>query len=335
MFKYFNNIFTEAKYMKKLVSLFIMILFLGTNAYAFEPQAKSIDIIVGYNAGGTNDKIARLLQNIFEKEKWKSSVIHKPGASQAIAANHVANESPKDGHTIFVSGIGLLDANLMFKEENPGIKYSRESFQSVIPLGTGTLVLTSSKDTKITTYEEFKNYVRANPTQFKIGFWNKHLGKTLIEWARLEKLPEPEIIYYEGSGAMIVDLLGGHIKFTLDSFTATNQHWKNDSLNILAVLDNKDGLKKIEKIKKNNKVISIPQVQPTFELYTYYGVYVSAGVDKETIQKIHKVINQGLQENNAKEFFQNIGVLDAGGDPKVLDQYSLDFVRLIQSSIKK
>lgn len=321
--------------MRKLIGLLVMISFLGTNVFAFDPQTKSIDIIVGYNAGGTNDKIARLLQNIFEKEKWKSTVIYKPGASQAIAANYVANEAPKDGHTIFVSGIGLLDANIMFKEENPGIRYSRESFQSVIALGTGTLVLTSSKDTKITTYEEFKNYVRSNPTQFKIGFWNKQLGRTLTEWARLEKLPEPEIIYYEGSGPMIFDLLGGHIKFTLDSFTATNQHWTKDSLNILAVFDNKDGLKKIKKIKENNKVISIPQLQPTFELYTYYGVYVSAAVDKATTQKMHKVINKGLHENNAKEFFENIGVLDAGGNPTVLDEYSLNFIKLVQSSTKK
>jgi len=315
--------------------LLLSFLVFGAQAKDFDPKEKNIEIIVGYSAGGTNDKIARMLQTIFQKEKWKSSVLNKPGASQSIAANYVANEAAKDGYTIFVSGIGLLDANLIFKDENPGIKYTRESFQSVIPLGTGTLVLTSSKDTKITTYEEFKNYVRTNPKQFKIGFWNKQLGGTLVEWARLENLPEPDIIYYDGSGPMIVDLLGGHIKFTVDSFTATNQHWDKDSLNILAVFDNKDGLKKIQKIKKNNKVISIPQVQPAFELYTYYGVYVSAGVDKATIQKINKVIKKGLQETNAIEFFENIGVLDAGGDPKLLDQYSLDFIKLIQSSNTK
>jgi tripartite-type tricarboxylate transporter receptor subunit TctC len=321
---------------KKILTFLFLALFSGTGleAKTFEPKEKNIEIVVGYNPGGTVDKIARLIQTIFAKEGWKSIVVNKPGASQIIAANYVANQADRHGHTIFVSGTGLLDANLIFKDEVSGINYHNQSFQSVIALGTGTLVLTSSKNSNITSYEDFKNYVRKNPSNFKIGFWNKHLGETFKEWARLENLPTPDIVYYDGSGPQIIDLLGGHIKFSVDSYTATNQHWQKDSLNILAVFDKKDGLTKIQKIKNIHSVVSVPILQPKFELYTYYGVYAPADVDTKTIQLIHDIIYKSLADPEIKNFFDKIGVLDAGGDAASLDNYSRDLKNIIEHTIK-
>jgi tripartite-type tricarboxylate transporter receptor subunit TctC len=297
----------------------------------FDPTKKNIEIIVPYKPGGTTDAIGRVIQLIFTQKGWKSVVINKPGASTVLASNYIANEAPKDGHTIYIGGTGFLDANIAFEEDSAGVKYKVEDFAPIVPLGTGTLVLSSSKDSGLASYDDFKKYIKANPDQFKVGFWSTATGKVFSKWAELEGLPQPQMVYYNGSASQITDILGGHIKFTFDSFTATNKHYEAGALNILAVLDDRGGLEKINKVKPNSNVISVPRLHPSFELYTYYGVFAPAGVDPEVIQEINTVINSALKKQEILDFFTEKGVLNVGGTPEQLSENQQKLYNLMKT----
>jgi hypothetical protein len=137
----------------------------AVNAQGFNPTGKVIEIVVPYPPGGATDKWGRVLDEIFKAQGWQSAVLNKPGADTVIGSNYVAAAKP-DGHTIYVGGNGFLDANIAFKQKAPGIEYTENSFEPILPLGAGTAVLVVGKNVPVNTYEEFKQYVKKNPEKF-------------------------------------------------------------------------------------------------------------------------------------------------------------------------
>jgi tripartite-type tricarboxylate transporter receptor subunit TctC len=87
-------------------SLFIATLTLGA-AQAQEPfyKGKTIELIIGYPTGGSNDVYARLLSTHLGKHIPGNPTVvarNMPGAGSFLAANHMAAVAPKDGTSIAI-----------------------------------------------------------------------------------------------------------------------------------------------------------------------------------------------------------------------------------------
>ncbi|WP_226783279.1 Bug family tripartite tricarboxylate transporter substrate binding protein [Oceaniglobus trochenteri] len=82
---------------------------MGANSAAAQDfPEKPITIVVGFNAGGAQDIMARALASAFTaKTGNQAAVVNKPGASSMIGAKFVADQVP-DGHTIFVGSVGIM-----------------------------------------------------------------------------------------------------------------------------------------------------------------------------------------------------------------------------------
>ena len=321
--------------MRNLLVSLVLILFLfliqqNTRAMEFQPTKKQIEIIVPYPPGGATDKIARIVSEIFIEHGWKSTVLNQPGGETTIASNNVASAKP-DGHTLYIGGNGFLDANIVF--DAPGRLYNENSFDSVVPLGHGSLMLAVSNASTVKTYEEFKNYVKANPDKFKIGFWNFYTAHLFYEWARLEGLPRPTIITYKGSAPQITDVLGGHIEFIFDSFTATNKHYEADKLRIIASLDSKN-LERVQNIKGDKKIINISKDHPTLEISTWYGIFSPAKTDPAVKKQINDVVNTGIKKQKNIDRLAELGVFGAGGSVQELDKTQKDLLLFFKNSVE-
>jgi tripartite-type tricarboxylate transporter receptor subunit TctC len=86
-------------------------------------KGKTIDLIIGYPPGGSNDVYARLLTQHMGKHIPSNPTIvarNMPGAGSFLAANQVANLSPKDG---LVLGLGAPTLALDEKLGTPGVRY--------------------------------------------------------------------------------------------------------------------------------------------------------------------------------------------------------------------
>jgi tripartite-type tricarboxylate transporter receptor subunit TctC len=87
-------------------SLFFATLALGA-AQAQEPfyKGKTVELIIGYPTGGSNDVYARLLSTHLGKHIPGNPVVvarNMPGAGSFLAANHMAAVAPKDGTSIAI-----------------------------------------------------------------------------------------------------------------------------------------------------------------------------------------------------------------------------------------
>lgn len=94
-------------------------------------EGKVITIIVGYNAGGGYDRVARLLAKYLpEYIPGKPTVLvqNMPGADSMVCANHVYSVAKPDGLTIGTFNRGLPFAQLLKAQ---GVKFDMRKFSWV------------------------------------------------------------------------------------------------------------------------------------------------------------------------------------------------------------
>jgi tripartite-type tricarboxylate transporter receptor subunit TctC len=101
--------------------------FTATQASAQTPEqfytGKTIDFVIGYPPGGSNDTLGRLVaRHIGKHIPGKPNVVPKnqPGAGSFLAVNNIFNVSPKDGSVI---GIGAPTIALDEKLGTQGVRF--------------------------------------------------------------------------------------------------------------------------------------------------------------------------------------------------------------------
>jgi tripartite-type tricarboxylate transporter receptor subunit TctC len=305
---------------------------LTATAQSFTPTSRVIEIVVPYPPGGATDKWGRVLDEIFRAHGWQSAVLNKPGADTVIGSNYVAAAKP-DGHTIYVGGNGFLDANIAFKQKAPGIEYTENSFEPIVPLGAGTAVLAVGKNVPVNNYEEFKQYVKKNPEKFNLGFWNTYTGNIFYEWAKKEGLPRPNIVFYKGSSPQVADILGGHIPFVFDTYTAMAPHYRAGNVKIIAALDRR-GVAIVKKDVPQAQLVSIASRVPGVDVPIWYGLYAPAGTPREVVAQINAVVNHALQDPKYTQNIESLHIANFGGSPQDQRQVQTSVLTIMRNVAK-
>ena len=311
----------------------LALLVLSLSAFAeFDPVKKPIEIVVAYPPGGNSDRVARIIEEMFTNHGWKATVVNKPGADTVIAANFVAKAQP-DGHVLFMGGTGFLDSNIAFKNKADTIEYTESSFTPIIPIGISTMVLAVPANSPVNSYAELKEYVRKNPKKFNVAYWNRNTANLFTYWAKLEKLPAPQIINYKGGGQQIIDLVGGNVDFAFDVLSTMKPHWQSGKIKIIAALT-PDGA---QLVREANPAVTIPalsRLHPELDLNIWYGLYAPAGTDFATVSRIHNAVTQGLTNPVYAEKLKAIGIINPGGSFKDLQAVQTKTYRLLKNTSK-
>lgn len=287
-------------------------------------NAEPIQLVVPYAPGGSADTMGRVINEILLENHLNSIVVNKPGAGTIIGANYVARAKP-DGKTIFISAAGTLDSNLVFKAE--GVEYSVKSFTPIIPLGTTSYVLVVPASSPINNYEEFKEYVKANPDKFNLGFWNASTANIFTDWTKKAKLPNPRIILYKSSNAQITDVIGNNIPFIFDTWVAVYPHLQDGKIKVIATLDKSN----LEAAKKFNPLaVSLAQLYPGLDFGLWYGLWAPAGTSPEFVAQLNSMINSALKDSRYGSRLVDLGFKDVGGTPKDLQSLQEKNYRILE-----
>ena len=206
--------------MKRLFALvFAAMLLSPISAGAQEWPTKTVRIIVPFAAGGAADTAARLYSEALAQAFGKQFVIeNRPGGGGIPVAEAVARAEP-DGYTLMVSGIPII---VVGPAMNKNVGYDPMRDLTHIAYFGGTpnmLAVHRSLGTK--SYAEFLAYARKQPTgtdYVSAGFGT--MGNWAAEYlATLENIKLNHIAYKGGSQA-IVDLIAGHVKASVLTWTA-------------------------------------------------------------------------------------------------------------------
>ena len=194
----------------------------------------TLRIVVGFQAGGSSDRMARIVADKL-KDKLGVPVIveNKLGAGSRIAAQSVKNTPTGQNVLILANPAGMVIGPLLYKDAG----YDPiTDFTAVSTVNLVDMALAVSTAVPVRELSQLMAWIQANPQKANFGvpapgslpyFFALMLG----EAAKIQ----PLVVPYNGSAPLLNDLLGGQIPLALDSPDSVEPYHRAGKLRILAV----------------------------------------------------------------------------------------------------
>jgi tripartite-type tricarboxylate transporter receptor subunit TctC len=203
---------------------------------AYKPT-QTVQVVVGFNAGGVTDVIARIMAEEMKKEFGQAFVVmNKPGASGVLGAQFVARAAP-DGHTLlFIPSTHTSHPAL--RKEMP---YDTvDDFTAIDLLVTAPNLLVVRADAPWMTMADFVADAKKRPSAIQyassgIGV-STHLGAEQFQHLAGIKLYH---VPYKSSTDPIRALLAGEVTASFSALNAALPFIKNGRLRVLGVASEK------------------------------------------------------------------------------------------------
>lgn len=175
---------------------------------------RQIRLVVNFAPGGGTDAIARSMADSLSKALGQSVVVeNRVGAAGNIGLDVVAQAAP-DGYTLLHSSDGPIVINPhIFKQARIAT-----DMVAIAPTAGSPMLLVVRPDVPGSgSLKDFLAYLRANPGKLTYGSAGagtlQHVAvEAMADTAEFKALHVP----YKGSQAILADMLGGRIDFTVD-----------------------------------------------------------------------------------------------------------------------
>jgi len=207
---------------------------LGVSATALAQSedypSKPVELIVPWSPGGGSDTLMRVVSNHAEAYLGQPMpVINMPGVSGTTGLETLAERAP-DGYTVGQIHEGLLVANHTQLTE-----LNWDDFTPVAAMTASPQYLTVNADSPWQTFGEFVDYAKKNPGEIRVGVTLG--GIPHVHAAMMEDAANLSFRYvgFEGTGARIRSLVGGHIDAAIGDIASSGEFVKNGNLRFLAV----------------------------------------------------------------------------------------------------
>ena len=247
----------------------------GNDAY----PSKSIKIIVPVSAGGSTDKLARLLAEKLSVA-WKQSVIveNVTGAGGSIGATQVAKSKP-DGYTLLLhSDAVVLNLALLSKPN-----YSLSDFTGVVKVAANPQILVVRPGLGVSTLKEYAELIKSKPGIISVGLpTNGGIGH--ISHEILSKALNLNVNYvpYPGGSPAAIAVMGEHVDATMITTAAVTEFIKAKKLVPIAVTTT----------YRSSALPDVPTISesgvPGFNVESWQGILAPASTPKEIVRKINR-----------------------------------------------
>jgi len=220
--------------------LFAMVFAVASDAgYAqggWKPE-KNVEIVVGSGAGTGTDRVARLIQKIWQENKALDVplvVVNKPGGGGAISWAYL-NQHVGDPHYLEVTSYNIVTGYLTGKS-----KLTYADFTPISLLAREYVAYSVRTESPITNIRDFVNALKQDPGAIPVGVSSSAGGANHIALGVLMKaagvdVNKMKVVVFPGSGAAIAALLGGHVGLFVNSLSATAPPVINGTARALAV----------------------------------------------------------------------------------------------------
>jgi len=193
---------------------------------------KSINIIVGYDAGGSTDLFARLLAEHLSPILGQPVVVSNvPGGGGAVGfANTLASEA--DGYTVVVSNGASLVLGAV-----GNVDFEYNDFDNLARVVVEDLVICVRKDAPWNSIQELVAYAKENPGELKYGFAGLG-GFTHLASAQFIKTTGIKVdgIPYDGGSQAVAGLLGGFVDVIAQQPAEILSQYQSGDFKALAIM---------------------------------------------------------------------------------------------------
>ena len=201
---------------------------------------RNVEIVVGSTAGGSNDKIARVMQRIWQENRWLEnvSIVNKVGGGGSLAYTYVAQRA-NDPHYLTIVRTGLL--------ANHVLGLSTLNYTDLTPvalIGQEAMSIAVRADSPIKSIKDLVAKWKVDPQSVSTSIGSARGSTTHFVLARIARLSgvDPrklKLITFGGSADSITNLLGGHIDMVSLAFNNLIKYHQAGSFRVIGVASEK------------------------------------------------------------------------------------------------
>jgi tripartite-type tricarboxylate transporter receptor subunit TctC len=281
---------------------------------------RPVRLIVGFDAGGAADILARLMGQWLSERLGQQFVIeNRSGASGSIAAEAVAR-APPDGYTLLLlpGSTDIINATLYEK-------LNFDFIRDIVPVASiirAPHIMVVHPLFPAKTIPEFVAFAKADPGKVNMasaGFGTpSHMcGELFKTMAGINMAHVP----YRGAGPALVDLLGGQVQVFFSSLPSSAGYVRTGKLRAL-------GVTAATPSETLPDVPAIGDFLPGYEASAITGLGAPRSTPAEIIKTLNKEVNAGLADPRIKTRLAELGGTPLPGSPA-------DFGKLIADETEK
>ncbi|MFM1989064.1 MAG: hypothetical protein RJA99_2021 [Pseudomonadota bacterium] len=268
---------------------------------------KPLRIMVGANAGGGTDIIARMLAEKLSASLGQQVIVeNRPGASNTIAADVTAKAAP-DGHTLLVAtNTGQAIAPHL-------IRLAFDPLRDIAPIALivdvpNVLVVNPALPAK--SVAELVALAKAKPGELKYASSGvgstQHIAGEAFAAATGTKLVH---VPYKGSAQAHLDLMSGQVETMFDTTSSAMQHIRGGKLRALAVTTP----------KRSSELPEVPTLAEAgvkgAEMGTWYGLFTTGGTPAPIVERLVAEAARAMQQPDVQARLRGLG-----GEPGTLSR---------------
>jgi tripartite-type tricarboxylate transporter receptor subunit TctC len=262
-------------------------------AAAADWPVKPVRIIVPFAAGGAADAQGRLYGDALSATFGKQFVIeNRTGGGGLIAAEAVARAAP-DGYTLLVSGIPI---QVLGPAMNRNVGYDpMRDFTHIAYFGGTPNVLVTHPSLGPKSYREFVALARAQADSLDyVSAGVGTMGNWVAEYLGAAEHIRLTHVAYKGGAAALLDLLAGHVKVGMLSWSSVAEHIRAGALLPLAVTS----------AQRLPYLADLPTLRelgyPDFVATTWFSLSGPAGLPPDIVERINREVVKAMERPQVK-----------------------------------
>ena len=286
-------------------------------AFSQTYPARPITLIVPFPPGGSTTVVARIIGEKMSETIGQPVVIDNRGGAGGTVGTRSAAKSAPDGYTILLSYTATMAIG-------PNLQASagydpRKDFAPIGRIGSTPMVIVVHPDLKAKSISDLIKVVKNDPNPLQYGSAGVstvgHLaGEMFAHMAGIKMLHIP----YKGSGPMMTDLLGGHIKMSFTNVPVAHGSVASGKLRALAIASS----------QRSAMMPEVPTAAetglPGYEAGLLYGLVAPAGTPKPIIDRLNKELRAALA---TAEVQKRLATEGADAMPSTPEEYVADIDR--------
>jgi tripartite-type tricarboxylate transporter receptor subunit TctC len=260
---------------------------------------RPVRVVVGFNAGGPTDVIARIVSDKLSASLGKQFyVVNQPGAGGNTASGMVA-QAPGDGYTLMGVSTGfVVNPSLFAKVPYDPVK----DFAPITIVAVSPNVISVTPSVPAKTIKELIELIKANPGKYTFAApgagSTPHLSGEIFRMTYGLDLPT---VQFTGAGPSIQSTVGGHTPVAFSALPSAAAQIKDGLLRALAVTAE----------KRSESLPDVPTMveagYPGQEAYTITGIVAPAATPKEIVTLLHGEIVKIVAMPDVKKRLDDLG----------------------------
>jgi tripartite-type tricarboxylate transporter receptor subunit TctC len=280
-------------------------------AYADTYPSKPVKIVVPVPPGGANDMLARIIGQQLQQRLGQAFVIdNKGGASGVLGTNEVAKAAP-DGYTLLLTYGGPVSSGLALLKSVP---YQAErDLVAVSRIAEVYQVMVVSPKLNVSTLKDVVSLCHAKPNTLNASVnVPGSMAHLLTAKLGMDTKCKFTSVAYKGTGPALNDLLGGHVDFTIDTFTALVPHVNAGKLKAVAV----------SSAQRAEQLPNVPSFKELgykdLEVATWFALFAPAATPPAVVTRLNREMNEILQMKEVRKAIADMGATPA--QPNTVDE---------------